>query len=111
MLRHQLTVLRRRLHGRVRLTNRDRWFFTQLYRWFPAILRVQRRLEARRGLTDGFKPENSLWFSLTLNPMLPGEAALGHALNEPVGRFTHDCGAGLGERLQTGSKVDRITVK
>src|SRR5215831_1170181 len=40
VLRHQLIVLRRRLHGRVRLTNHDRWFFTQLYRWFPAILQV-----------------------------------------------------------------------
>jgi hypothetical protein len=39
VLRHQLNVLRRRLHGRVRLTNHDRWFFIQLYRWFPAILR------------------------------------------------------------------------
>jgi transposase InsO family protein len=40
VLRHQLIVLRRRLHGRVRLTNRDRWFFIQLYRWFPSILKV-----------------------------------------------------------------------
>jgi Integrase core domain len=40
VLRHQLIILRRRLHGRVRLTNHDRWFFVQLYRWFPAILRV-----------------------------------------------------------------------
>jgi transposase InsO family protein len=40
VLRHQLNVLRRRLHGRVRLTNHDRWFFVQLYRWFPAILKV-----------------------------------------------------------------------
>src|ERR1700726_103592 len=39
-LRHQLIVLRRRLHGPVRLTNHDRWFFTQLYRWFPSILKV-----------------------------------------------------------------------
>src|SRR5277367_6689419 len=39
-LRHQLMVLRRRLHGRVRLTNHDRWFLIQLYRWFPLILRV-----------------------------------------------------------------------
>ena len=38
VLRHQLIVLRRRLHGRVRLTNHDRWFFIQLYRWFPSIL-------------------------------------------------------------------------
>jgi hypothetical protein len=40
VLRHQLNVLRRRLHGRVRLTNNDRWFFIQLYRWFASILRV-----------------------------------------------------------------------
>ncbi|MCA6111619.1 hypothetical protein [Bradyrhizobium cenepequi] len=40
VLRHQLIVLRRRLHGRVRLTNQDRWFFIQLYRWFPSILHV-----------------------------------------------------------------------
>ena len=40
VLRHQLIILRRRLHGRLRLTNHDRWFFIQLYRWFPAILRV-----------------------------------------------------------------------
>jgi hypothetical protein len=39
-LRHQLIVLRRKVHGRVRLTNNDRWFFIQLYRWFPSILTV-----------------------------------------------------------------------
>src|SRR4029450_10409948 len=39
-LRHQLIVLRRKVHGRVRLTNNDRWFFIQLYRWYPAILRA-----------------------------------------------------------------------
>src|SRR5262247_1885715 len=40
VLRHQLIVLRRRPRGRVRLTNDDRWFFIQLYRWFPSILQV-----------------------------------------------------------------------
>ncbi|WP_225709022.1 integrase core domain-containing protein [Bradyrhizobium cenepequi] len=40
VLRRQLVVLRRRRRGRVRLTNLDRWFFIQLYRWFPAILKV-----------------------------------------------------------------------
>jgi hypothetical protein len=40
VLRHQLIVLRRRRHGRVRLTNHDRWFFIQLYRRFPSILEV-----------------------------------------------------------------------
>jgi hypothetical protein len=37
VLRQQLIVLRRRLHGRVRLTNHDRWFLIHLYRWFPSI--------------------------------------------------------------------------
>jgi hypothetical protein len=40
VLRHQLNVLRRRLPTRVRLTNNDRWFLIQLYRWFPSILQV-----------------------------------------------------------------------
>src|SRR6478672_4686349 len=40
VLRHQLIVLRRKMRGRPRLTNNDRWFFIQLYRWFPAILQV-----------------------------------------------------------------------
>jgi hypothetical protein len=40
VLRHQLIVLRRSLHGRVRLTNHDRWFLIQLYRWFSSILQV-----------------------------------------------------------------------
>src|SRR6202043_1676615 len=40
VLRHQLNVLRRRLPGRVRFTKNDRWFFIQLYRWFPSILQV-----------------------------------------------------------------------
>jgi hypothetical protein len=40
VLRHQLMVLRRRLRGRVRITNHDRWFFVQLYHWFPSILSV-----------------------------------------------------------------------
>ena len=39
-LRQQLTVLRRQVLGRVRLTNNDRLFFVQLYRWFPSVLRV-----------------------------------------------------------------------
>jgi hypothetical protein len=40
VLRQPLMVLKRRLRGRVRLTNHDRWFLVQLYRWFPSILQV-----------------------------------------------------------------------
>src|SRR3981189_1909814 len=39
-LRHQLIVLQRRVRGRVRLTNGDRLFLVQLYRWFPSVLRA-----------------------------------------------------------------------
>jgi hypothetical protein len=40
VLRHQLIVLRHRPHGRVRVTDHDRWFLIQLYRWFPAVAKV-----------------------------------------------------------------------
>src|SRR5215471_8258404 len=40
VLRHQLTVLRRRLQARVRLTNNDRRYLVVVYRWFPSILQV-----------------------------------------------------------------------
>ena len=39
-LRHQLIVLQRRVRGRVQLTNGDRLFFVQLYRWFPSVLKA-----------------------------------------------------------------------
>ena len=39
-LRHQLIILRRKVRGRVPLTNTDRWFLIELYRWFPSILKI-----------------------------------------------------------------------
>src|SRR6195256_1194521 len=39
-LRHQLIILRRKVRGRVRLTNGDRLFLIQLYRWFPSVLKA-----------------------------------------------------------------------
>jgi len=39
-LRHQLIVLRRKVHGRVQFTESDRLFFIQLYRWFPSVLKA-----------------------------------------------------------------------
>src|ERR1700747_2999672 len=39
-LRHQLIVLRRRVSGRVHLTNGDRLFLVMLYRWFPSVLKA-----------------------------------------------------------------------
>src|SRR5262245_56089917 len=39
-LRQQLTVLQRKVSGRVQFTNSDRLFFIQLYRWFPSVLKA-----------------------------------------------------------------------
>ena len=39
-LRRQLAVLRRKVRGRMRFTNCDRWFLIQLYRWFPSVLKA-----------------------------------------------------------------------
>ena len=39
-LRHQVMVLRRQVRGRIHLTNFDRLFLVQLYRWCPSILRA-----------------------------------------------------------------------
>src|SRR3984885_15186894 len=40
VLRHQLIVLQRKVRRRAHLANNDRWFFVQMYRWFPSILKV-----------------------------------------------------------------------
>jgi hypothetical protein len=36
----QVLVLRRKVRARIRLTNGDRLFFVQLYRWFPSTLKA-----------------------------------------------------------------------
>ena len=37
-LRQEVIVLQRKVRGRVQLTDSDRLFFIQLYRWFPSVL-------------------------------------------------------------------------
>src|SRR5260370_15117124 len=57
-LRHQLIVLRRKVRGRAQLSNNDRRFFVQLYRWFPSILQVVTILRPEtlvRWHRDGFR--------------------------------------------------------
>jgi len=39
-LRHELIVLQRKARGRLHLTNSDRLFLIQLYRWFPSVLKA-----------------------------------------------------------------------
>jgi hypothetical protein len=40
VLRLQLAVVRRKVRGRVQLTNGDRLFLIYLYRWFPSVLKA-----------------------------------------------------------------------
>ena len=66
-LRHQVVVLRRMVHRRVRLTNSDRLFFMQLYRWFPSVLKV----------ITVIRPETLVrWHSGRLSSVLALEVAL-----------------------------------
>jgi transposase InsO family protein len=39
-LRYQLIILRHQVRGRIRITNNNRLFFIQLYRWFPSVLKA-----------------------------------------------------------------------
>jgi transposase InsO family protein len=39
-LKRQLIILRRKVRGRVHLTNGDRLFLVLLYRWFPSVLKT-----------------------------------------------------------------------
>ncbi|HYM32746.1 MAG TPA: hypothetical protein VEU47_15700 [Candidatus Cybelea sp.] len=39
-VRHQLVVLRRKVSGRIRFTNGDRFFFVCLFRLIPSALRA-----------------------------------------------------------------------
>src|SRR5262245_33661263 len=75
-LRHQLVVLRRKLKGRARLTNNDRWFFVQLYRWFPSTPFGSHDYSTRNAATLA---------SGRLSPLLASEIA-------PTGRATADRG-------------------
>jgi transposase InsO family protein len=57
-LKHQLTILRRKQRGRVPLTNSDRLFFVQLYRWFPSILKTMTIIQPQtllRWQREGFR--------------------------------------------------------
>ena len=36
----QLIILRRKVGGRVHLTNGDRLFLVQVHRWFPSVLKT-----------------------------------------------------------------------
>jgi len=76
----------RRLHGRVRPKNHERWFLIQLSRWSPSILKVLtivrpetlvrwHRTGFRSYLGIGFGELSRFNPSITGDPRLCGEAA------------------------------------
>ena len=57
-LRQEVIVLQRKVRGRVQLTDSDRVFFIQLYRWFPSVLNaitIVRPETLLRWHRDGFR--------------------------------------------------------
>jgi hypothetical protein len=80
-LRYQLIVLRRKVGGRVRLTNGDRLFFIQLYRWFPSVLKVITVIRPETLTVDRKRPVPPLprpgpsYFQSNTSVRLPGAYA------------------------------------
>jgi len=96
-LRQQLIVLRRKVKGRARLTNTDRWFFLRLYRWFPSILEVLSIIHPEtlvRWHRAGFRRYWALEITATRRTTAGSDrAACAHKANErrelPVGCAAH----------------------
>ena len=60
VLRHQLIVLRRRLHGRFWLANHDRWFFGKTLQGSPLVTPEKLRIgRSSPHSTNGSKPYHS----------------------------------------------------
>ena len=57
-LRQRMIVFRAKVKGRAQLTDTGRWFFVQLYRWFPSPLEV---LTTIRPKTVGALAWGLLW--------------------------------------------------
>ena len=113
MLRHQVMVLRRQARGRIRLTNLDRLFLVQLYRWFPLMLQVLAVVQPEtviRWHRAGFR---SYW--RWRSPRLGGRPAIGSDLRLLIRRMSIDnplWGAPRihGELLKLGFAVAQSTV-
>jgi hypothetical protein len=95
-LRHQLAVLRRKVRGRVHLTNGDRLFLVQLYRWFPSVLKAVTKVHLRWILRKYAAYYNEFRTHRSLNKDAPIHRAIQHAgciVSAPVlgGLHHHYC--------------------
>ena len=112
-LRHQLIVLKRRVRGRVQLTNGDRLFLVQLYRWFPIGPQGHHDHPARdpRALASSWLP-SVLALEIPLS-WRPTEDRRGAARADPA----DECGKSVvgaplihGELLKLGFEVAQSSV-
>ena len=78
-LLYQLIVLRRKMTGRIRVTNGDRLVFIQLYRWFPSVLKV----------ITVIRPET---LAVGIGPAFVGTGVGSRARLEGGRRLTRSCG-------------------
>jgi hypothetical protein len=80
-LKYQMIVLRRKVGGRIRLTNGDRLFFVQLYRWFPSVLKVIAVVRPETLVRWCYSSRNKYWQCY---------AHPGNRLSHPIARNSHD---------------------
>ncbi len=112
-LRHQVSVLRRKHHGRIRLSRLDRIFLTWLTRLYPSVLDamvIVRPETVLRWHRYGFR---SLWRWKSRNP--GGRPAIDRDLKQLIKSMTRDnplWGAPRihGELLKLGFDVSQSTV-
>src|SRR5262245_15893485 len=101
-LRQQLTMLRRQVRGRVRLTNDDRLFFVQLYRWFPS---GRPQIEAElRALIRRMSIENPLWERRAFTASCSSSA-----LRSPSRRWPSTWSSDRGHQVRDGAPLCATT--
>jgi transposase InsO family protein len=113
VLRQQVTILQRKVRGRVPLTNGDRLFFVQLYRWFPSVVKtmvIVRPDTLLRWHRAGF-----LRYWRWKSRRLGGRPPVSAELRALIGRMSHEnplWGAPRihGELLKLGFEVGQTTV-
>jgi hypothetical protein len=108
-LRHQLIVLRRKLKGRALLTNNDRWFFIQMYRWSPINPGGLRRCSLHRwfGLLPADRPVRPVY---SIRPAPNAQKGTGWVCENHPDRAWHDelgcmCNAGQPCRCNTAGRL------
>jgi hypothetical protein len=101
-LRQQLTVLQRKVRGRVRFTNNDRLFLILLYRWFPSVLKAIKIIRPEALVRRHRAGFCRYWLSVVRDFQRSGKM-LTVATRRPVRQFQHCIPAAVGKSTRTRS--------